>query len=320
MIYRSRRFCTRTLLLKMHDSVCKPIALYGSEIWGTSFVNLAHNKLFLNWDSKLCNIPTVKICKSVLELPRKANNVGALFECGQIPLTAFMYINMVRYWFRLRYMNPRRLVHRAFLEDQHLGKNCPSISFYFSTKHVMNILNISEHCSNRSDFSNVALKTLLYMNFSSLYNSQSCDPNFRTRKLQTYLSMKRESSLPSYLSEVSNRSYRKALTYLRLSCHSLLIETGRYNNIPPDSRYCIFCNNASLEDEKHFLLNCSLYADLRSSLCCSLRGLNPYISQMSAQEMFLLLFNPPLGYAKFVTKYIYECFQRRNIAFSLRSE
>ena len=55
------------------------------------------------------------------------------------------------------------------------------------------------------------------------------------------------------------------MTKLRASSHRLEIEVGRWarpNRIPIDERKCITCNK--LEDEFHFLLECSLYNDLRN--------------------------------------------------------
>jgi hypothetical protein len=54
------------------------------------------------------------------------------------------------------------------------------------------------------------------------------------------------------------------LTKIRVSAHSLAIETGRYSRpkIPASERFCKFCKNV-MEDEKHFILNCPQYATLR---------------------------------------------------------
>ena len=55
------------------------------------------------------------------------------------------------------------------------------------------------------------------------------------------------------------------MTKLRTSPHRLGIEVGRWarpNRIPVDERKCITCNK--LEVEFHFLLECSLYNDLRN--------------------------------------------------------
>lgn len=47
------------------------------------------------------------------------------------------------------------------------------------------------------------------------------------------------------------------LTKLRISAHSLAIETGRYGTtkLPADQRFCKFCPT-NVEDEVHFLFQC----------------------------------------------------------------
>lgn len=69
----------------------------------------------------------------------------------------------------------------------------------------------------------------------------------------------------TYLTEITLRKFRFAFTRLRLSAHRLAIETGRWhkpNKIPRNDRKCSHCNK--LEDEFHFLLECSLYNELRT--------------------------------------------------------
>ena len=57
---------------------------------------------------------------------------------------------------------------------------------------------------------------------------------------------------------------RKKLTKLRISAHSLAIETGRYTNpkTPKTERFCKFCKD-KIEDEHHFLFICPKYEPLR---------------------------------------------------------
>ena len=50
---------------------------------------------------------------------------------------------------------------------------------------------------------------------------------------------------------------RMAFTRLRLMSHNLRIETGRWSRIPRDHRVCL-CNNTSVQNEHHVLLDCPL--------------------------------------------------------------
>ena len=67
-----------------------------------------------------------------------------------------------------------------------------------------------------------------------------------------------------YLDCFNINKFCQSFTRLRVSSHRLLIEAGRWvrpNNIPLDDRKCMICNK--LEDEFHFIIECSIYTDLR---------------------------------------------------------
>jgi hypothetical protein len=57
---------------------------------------------------------------------------------------------------------------------------------------------------------------------------------------------------------------RSLLTQLRLSAHSLAIETGRYckPTIPANERFCKAFKD-KVEDEHHFLIECPIYNSVR---------------------------------------------------------
>ena len=60
------------------------------------------------------------------------------------------------------------------------------------------------------------------------------------------------------------KKFRIAMTKLRVASHRLEVEVGRWarpNRVPVDERKCRHGN--TLEDEFHFLLECSLYRELR---------------------------------------------------------
>ena len=60
---------------------------------------------------------------------------------------------------------------------------------------------------------------------------------------------------------------RRALTQLRCGTHGLAIHIGRYSQTAVEARFCVFCADGhSIEDERHFFLECELYADRRQSL------------------------------------------------------
>ena len=60
------------------------------------------------------------------------------------------------------------------------------------------------------------------------------------------------------------KKFRIALTKLRVSSHRLNVETGRWHRpipIPYENRICDNCG--CMENEYHFVMECSMYEELR---------------------------------------------------------
>ena len=78
---------------------------------------------------------------------------------------------------------------------------------------------------------------------------------FKSRKV------KKERKFEEYL-QSDDRKGRRLLAKLRSGTNFLRIETGRRKGLNREERVCWFgCN--SVENERHFLLECQLYDDIR---------------------------------------------------------
>ena len=82
-------------------------------------------------------------------------------------------------------------------------------------------------------------------------------------KTQVLLHNQNDLDPSAYLDLTRKNASRKALVKLRISSHKLLIETGRYDNIPRNERVCNVCNCKTIEDEINFLLDCPSYSSLK---------------------------------------------------------
>ena len=79
-------------------------------------------------------------------------------------------------------------------------------------------------------------------------------------------SIKEHVRLEPYLeNSVSTKILRSAFTKIRVSFHSLKIQTCRYERerIERQYRYCELCNNGDIEDDFHFIFICHHYKNLR---------------------------------------------------------
>ena len=74
--------------LKLFDSLVKPIALYGSDIWGTQLVNWETTDIdsILFKDNFIFEKLHNKFCKYVLQTGIKCSNIGTKAELGRYPL------------------------------------------------------------------------------------------------------------------------------------------------------------------------------------------------------------------------------------------
>ena len=85
-------------------------------------------------------------------------------------------------------------------------------------------------------------------------------------KFTFYTSIKEDYELETYLTTITNSDQRKRSTQLRLSNHKvhhkLMIELGRYKNIPREDRIRKVCQSGEVETEHHFLTSCEAYSSL----------------------------------------------------------
>ena len=83
--------------------------------------------------------------------------------------------------------------------------------------------------------------------------------------------------LQFYLQKGIPSIFRKCITRIRLSSHDLCIETGRYHGLDRNNRNCIMFDLNVIEDEFHFILQCSRYLDIRKQCIKNIIGLDPQL-------------------------------------------
>jgi hypothetical protein len=87
---------------------------------------------------------------------------------------------------------------------------------------------------------------------------------------------------------------RSAYAKFRAGVAPLRIETGRYERLEVNERLCFNCSKLGInvvEDEKHVLLQCPGYADIRQSIFNNICELNFNFINMSDDGKFLYMFH-----------------------------
>ena len=95
-------------------------------------------------------------------------------------------------------------------------------------------------------------------------------------------------------------------------CAPIRIETGIYERLNATDRICNICDNHDneIEDEKHVIMKCTLYDDLRETLFSDASDVCSDFQNFSLEEKFLFLFGNESMVYKFA-KTCYDILARR---------
>ncbi len=107
---------------------------------------------------------------------------------------------------------------------------------------------------------------------------------------------------------IKNEKHRTALTKFRISAHTLAIERGRYTRppTPVENRICKQCTDKKVEDEHHFLLECTKYQTQRDILFQIVSTKCKLFETLSTENKFIYLLSAGIGVAKHVAEFIHE--------------
>ena len=164
---------------------------------------------------------------------------------------------MIKFWNRLIGMSLFRLTRKIFDWNYALGnKNwATDITALFPNIGMENIF------SNKVVCNLTTAENVLYVKMCNSWEEEI----YQKPKLCTYVTFKYTFGPEPYVYSYMSRSERSLLAQLRIGVLPLKIETGRYNNVKVEDRMCELCD-LDIEDEKHFVCSCPIYAAIREEI------------------------------------------------------
>ena len=288
-----------------------PIALYGSEIWGCELIS-SKSKTFDSLLDKLENNKVEKMfmgfSRYILGVNRRTSLCAVRGELGVFPLGITIIRNIFKFYIRNKYQSTNPLLRNAF----ELNRNENGIDL----KYMNDICKLGKFNLPNDDQD---IQSIIYETQNRFENKWRLKLNKQeNNKLRTYNKFKQSLFFENYLNLVYNKNHRQSLTRLRVSSHTLRIETGRFiskkDYLAPERRICQLCDIHETEDELHFLFTCKLYSDLRIKLFKSIDHYYPNLkrgieSSKQTQLLFLLSSDGPL--CRTLSEYCYLAFNRR---------
>ena len=237
----------------IYKSMIEPILLYGSDLWGAGQTCIADiNKIYL-WFIRI-----------TLNLKATTSNVITMGESGIIPPKVKCHQNVILYFIRLNSLPNGSVVKNVFIELQRLH-NLGLRNWYSKVLELADKYNIDPLQFHYSDNIKRLIKTIIADSFVQSWRSDLINIE-RNPVLRTYCTFKNDFNPEPYLSSIKKTKYLIAFSKFRAGSHVLEVERGRYTNprTPLEQRLCSACSE--IEDEKHFLITCVIYADARRNL------------------------------------------------------
>ena len=258
------------LMMKLFDTLIKPIATYASEIWGAFGHKDRKNIQYLDYLFKNLRSPYeqlhLKFCKRTMGVSKRTSNIGCLAELGRFPINYNIICAVCNYYSRLHIFKEGDLLYHA-LKSQQTRKHNSGVSFTYDkfTNTLLKELNINHNMLLTQKKSNDNAYNSSLKKIAKLISS-SCQNKYKDFFSKSLNEMKNDDTKLTYFVQLKTEyMYEKYLNYnrhryiskYRLSDHNLPIERGRYvkPKIPKELRLCTKCKLA-MGNEIHVLLEC----------------------------------------------------------------
>jgi hypothetical protein len=237
------------LILELFDKLIEPILCYGSEVWGF------HPALDVE------RIHT-RFCKRTLHVKTSTPNDIVRGELGRNELKYRRYVRIVKYWLKIVYSPQHKYIYRIYMTLYNDSEN-HKVNWCTKLRDLLYSLGMGEAWYFQTVGNPQIFLSELKQRLSDTSSQNWHERLSSSHRGKYYLSIHDSLSFAHYLNIVSIATYRTALCRLRTSSHRLKVETGRWVRPPIEynDRTCDTCH--VLDDEYHFVLECTLHKDAR---------------------------------------------------------
>ena len=245
------------LAIRLFHTYISPILLYSVENWSV-FSNLDiarfdNLSLFKKTERAGSDVVHRKLLKYVLGVSKTCHNIAIYGETGEVPLSLKGYRLMLNYWKRLCNLPDQSLAKKALIENANIRTN-----WIITIEKLVRCFRLIQVPDEKFKYTT---KKVIPSYF--VHNWKNKLQNEEISRLITYKTVKNDFNPPKHLGLPYN--LRKVISRIRCSNHQLAIEKGRHKNpkTPRGERLCRLCDEEIVEDEEHFLLNCTTFTQLR---------------------------------------------------------
>lgn len=281
--------------MSLFNTLIKPIALYGSEVWGATLCAPTATKSMSNLELLPAEKVHLSFARYILGVHKNTTSAAVRGELGLYPLGLTALNTVFKYQEHVSKAPPLSLLTYAVTQMVSMGNNHKCwLSHISKTSQWAGQYGRFQKCKNI---------------YRDLWQKSISGPNC---KLRTYALFKTNINFENYLNLIPNSSHRKALTQLRTSSHKLAIETGRYCKPKKalEERICTTCD--AVENEIHFLIKCPRHSNERTQLYKEVTDACPNFLVLSDEQKFLYLVTSEGKIIKATAKFCHLSFEKHN--------
>ena len=265
----------------------------------------------------------LKAVRAFLGLPKNACNPGVLSEVDLLLPHYRTRLDMIRCYHRMLCMDYSRITKRVYTWDKNLNESGKIKTWYSEIREILASAGLEAILSQERPFNLKSLIDTISSSFKSQQKEQLANECKDKPKLRTFVRFKNFEGTPAYTSKFLTFHQRRAMAKLRLGCLPLRIETGRYTRprLDETDRICLLCKpadnlievgtvNNPIEDEIHFLLQCSAYEGLRTQWYQDMPIPDNFKDLEVEHKLDMVLNNPQC--VKKTSQFILNCLDHRS--------
>ena len=197
---------------------------------------------------------------------------------------------MINFWLKTFNMNANRLTKKVFTEDYKLALE-GKINWHSEIKNILVETNETDLFYGLGVEQKKKALTNITKKLEEKEQKDIMESLVNLPKLRTYRKIKLDNSTEHYVKYITNRKKRSLIPQLRLGTLPINIETGRHRKEELKNRTCPKCTTC-VENEYHFLLECSLYKTQRTELFELFEARNGFkCENLSVSEQYFILLN-----------------------------
>ena len=305
---------------KLVDCLVFPVGQYATEMLSPLSLPLksfqSEKSLLKAWESFHLEKINQRACRLFSSVQKKTSRLAVLRELGRYPVMIKSLIQSIMYKRSIDMHQSTSLLGKAVQEMKELDTSSSWLGRVNNIKQLLGIPEYPQYWSDERVKRNIVhtFQSKFELFFKDEIGSENIGKDgFDHNKLRFYRTFKSCFKPEFYIENVQNRNQRAWLSRLRTSSHRLEVERGRYRGIALGDRLCRYCPEKEIDDENHFLHNCSIFVNERENLFTEMEMSLPGFKLLSETDKVKSMLCPATTKtAKLINRFIETMFKTRD--------